>query len=101
MVKEIKDTEYEKVVKENKKVLIDCYASWCGPCKMLSPVIDKLAEEISDVKFYKIDVDTAEKITRDFDIMSIPTLLIFEDGKLKEKLVGLRSKSELEEVLKK
>ena len=101
MVKEIKDTEYEKVVKENKKVLIDCYASWCGPCKMLSPVIDKLAEEISDVKFYKIDVDTAEKITSDFDIMSIPTLLIFKDGKLKEKLVGLRSKSELEEVLKK
>ena len=86
MVKEIKDTEYEKVVKENKKVLIDCYASWCGPCKMLSPVIDKLAEEISDVKFYKIDVDTAEKITSDFDIMSIPTLLIFKDGKLKEKL---------------
>ena len=100
MVKEIKDTEYEKIVKENKKVLIDCYANWCGPCKMLSPVIDALAEEIKEVKFYKVDVDTAEKITSDFDIMSIPTLLIFEDGKLKEKVVGLRSKSELEELLK-
>lgn len=100
MVKEIKDTEYEKIVKENKKVLIDCYANWCGPCKMLSPVIDALAEEIKDVKFYKVDVDNAEKITSDFDIMSIPTLLIFEDGKLKEKVVGLRSKSELEELLK-
>ncbi|MBR3116363.1 MAG: thioredoxin [Bacilli bacterium] len=100
MVKEIKDIEYEKLVKENKKVLIDCYASWCGPCKMLSPIIDKLAEEIKDVKFYKVDVDNAEKITSDFDIMSIPTLLIFEDGKLKEKVVGLRSKSELEELLK-
>lgn len=99
MVKEIKDTEYEKVI-EKGKVVIDCYAPWCGPCKMISPIIDKLSEEIDNVSFYKINVDDAEKITSDFNIMSIPTILIFEDGKLKEKVVGFKSKSELEELIK-
>ena len=99
MVKEIKDTEYEKVI-EKGKVVIDCYAPWCGPCKMISPIIDKLSEEINNVSFYKINVDDAEKITSDFNIMSIPTILIFEDGKLKEKVVGFKSKSELEELIK-
>ena len=100
MVKEIKDNEYEKLIKENDKVVIDCFANWCGPCKMLSPVIDKLSEENENIKFYKVDVDKAEKITKDFMIMSIPTLLIFENGKLKDKVVGLKSKSELEEIIK-
>lgn len=99
MVKEIKDIEYEKVI-EKGKVVIDCYAPWCGPCKMISPIIDKLSEEIDNVSFYKINVDDAEKITSDFNIMSIPTILIFEDGKLKEKVVGFKSKSELEELIK-
>ena len=99
MVKEIKDTEYETVIKEGK-VVIDCYAPWCGPCKMISPIIDSFSEEITTTKFYKINVDEAEKITKDFNIMSIPTLLIFENGELKDKVVGLRSKSELEEIFK-
>lgn len=100
MVKEIDDKEYTKLVKDNKKVVIDCYASWCGPCKMLSPVIDSLAEEYTNISFYKVDVDKAEVITKDYNIMSIPTLLLFENGELKEKIVGLRSKSELEDLLK-
>jgi len=100
MVKEINDKEYKELVKKDKKVLIDCYASWCGPCRVLSPVIDALAEEYKDVKFYKVNVDEAEVITSEYSIMSIPTLLLFEDGELKEKLVGLRSKSELEDLLK-
>ena len=99
MVKEIKDTEYETVIKEGK-VVIDCYAPWCGPCKMISQIIDTFSEEITTTKFYKINVDEAEKITKDFNIMSIPTLLIFENGELKDKVVGLRSKSELEEIFK-
>ena len=99
MVKEIKDTEYETVIKEGK-VVIDCYAPWCSPCKMISPIIDAFSEEITTTKFYKINVDEAEKITKDFNIMSIPTLLIFENGELKDKVVGLRSKSELEEIFK-
>ena len=100
MVKEIKDNEWEKLIKESKKVVIDCFATWCGPCRMLSPVLDNISEELIDVTFYKIDVDNAEKITTEYQIMSIPTLLIFEDGKLKDKVVGLRSKSDLIDLLK-
>lgn len=99
MVKEILDKEYENVIKEGK-VVIDCYAPWCGPCKMISPIIDKLSEEITNTKFYKINVDNAEKITSEYQIMSIPTILIFENGKIKDKVVGFKSKSELEELLK-
>ena len=99
MVKEINDKEYEKIIKKGK-VVIDCYAPWCGPCKMISPIIDKISEEMKEVTFYKINVDEAEKITTDYDIMSIPTILIFEDGELKNKVVGFRSKSELEELIK-
>ena len=98
MVKLVKDTNYKELIKEGK-VVIDCFATWCGPCKMLSPIIDSLSEELTDVKFYKIDVDEAEKITTDYEIMSIPTILIFEDGKQKEKVVGFRSKEELKEII--
>ena len=100
MVKEIKDNEYKTVIKEGK-VIIDCYAPWCGPCKMISPVLDKISEELKEIKFYKINVDTAEQIVTDFQIMSIPTILIFENGSLKDKIVGLRSKSELIEIINK
>ena len=99
MVKEIKDTEYKTIIKDGK-VVIDCYAPWCGPCKMISPIIDELAEKLTETKFYKINVDDAEKITTEFEIMSIPTILIFENGELKDKVVGFRSKSELEELFR-
>lgn len=99
MVKEIKDTEYETLIKDGK-VVIDCFAPWCGPCKMISPIIDAIAEEMKDINFYKINVDEAEKITTEFQIMSIPTILIFENGELKDKIVGFRSKSELEELFR-
>ena len=93
MVEEIKEIEYEEKIK-NGKVVIDCFANWCGPCKMLSPVLDNIASELSDIKFYKINVDEAEIITSKYNIMSIPTILIFEDGELKNKIVGLKPKDE-------
>lgn len=98
MVKEINKEEFGNVVKGNK-VLVDCYAPWCGPCKMLSPIIDILSEEIKDVEFYKINVDNAEDIALKYGIMSIPTMLVFEKGKLKAQYVGFKSKEELEELL--
>ena len=100
MVKVIKDSEYKDIIKNNKKVVIDCYADWCGPCRMLAPVVEALSDELKETVFCKINVDDAEMITGEFEIMSIPTLLIFESGKLKDKVVCLRSKSELEEILK-
>ena len=99
MVNEIKENEFNEKVSSGK-VLVDCYAPWCGPCKMLSPIIDELAKEIDTYTFYKMNVDEAENISREYGIMSIPTLLIFEDGNLKEKYIGFKSKEELETILK-
>lgn len=98
-VKEIQEKEWKKIVEQKGKMLIDCYAPWCGPCKLLSPIIDELAEETKNCKFYKINVDDAEEISREYGIMSIPTLLLFEDGKLKEKTIGLKSKEEIKKII--
>ena len=100
-VVEIKEQDFVKKTQvKDKKVLVDCYATWCGPCRMLSPIIDELSEEITNYDFYKLDVDEAEEIAKKYDISAIPTLLIFADGKLKEKIVGFKTKEELKERLK-
>ena len=99
MVKEISEKEFDSVTSTGK-VLVDCYAPWCGPCRMLSPVMDELSEELTDYTFYKLNVDDAEEVSRKYGIMSIPALLILENGELKQKLVGFKSKSELKEILK-
>ena len=99
---EIKQNEFdEKVSNSNKKVLIDVYAKWCGPCKMLSPIIDELARETNNINFYKLDIDESEEIAKRYGIMSIPTLLIFNNGELKEKIVGFKNKEELKHILSK
>ena len=98
MVVEITEKEFEEKVKSGK-VLVDCYAPWCGPCRMLSPVIDELAKEVTDYTFYKLNVDDAEEVAIKYGIMSIPTLLIFENGNLKNTMVGFKSKSELKDIL--
>lgn len=98
---EIKEEEFErKVLKSKKKVLVDFYAEWCGPCRMLSPVVEEVASETEEVEFYKINVDNAEEVSRKYGVMSIPTLIIFQDGKVVNNSVGLKSKNELKEFLK-
>lgn len=99
MVKEINENEFSEAIKGNK-VLVDCYAPWCGPCKMLSPIIDMLSEEIENYEFYKLNVDDAQDVASEYGIMSIPTLLIFENGEKVNQLVGFVSKEELEDILK-
>lgn len=100
MVKEIKEEELKGLISENKKVVVDCFATWCGPCKMIAPIVEQLSEEKKDYSFYKLDVDDCEVIPKEYGIMSIPTLLVFEDGELKQTIVGLRSKSELDNIIK-
>mgnify|MGYP002520913544 FL=1 len=86
----------------NGLVLVDFWATWCGPCKMLAPTIDAIATEYKDkVVVGKVDVDESEAIARRFGIMSIPTLFLFKDGEVVEKLVGYRLKMELEQLLNK
>ena len=95
-----KDNFEEEVLKSDKKVLVDFWAGWCGPCKMLSPVIDKLAEELEDVKVCKVNVDTEPTISIEYNIMSIPTLLVFENCVEINRSVGVVSKEEVLELLK-
>ncbi len=100
-VKEIKQDEFDKLVIDSKEnVLVDCFATWCGPCKMIAPIIEEISEENKDFKYYKLDVDDAEEISMKYGIMSIPTLLIFKNGELVNKSVGLISKTQISDLLK-
>ncbi len=99
MVKQITDKEFDESIKSGK-VLVDFYAEWCGPCKMLSPVVDELSEELTDVTFYKLNVDDSDEVVRKYNVMSIPTLLVFENGELKNTSVGFKNKDEIKGLLK-
>ena len=90
----------KEVLEETRTVLVDFYADWCGPCKMISPVIEAIAKENTDVKFVKINVDEAQELAMNYNIMSIPTLLVIKDGKEVNRTVGLVDKSELLNIIK-
>lgn len=90
----------EEVTKSEKPVLIDFWASWCGPCKMVSPLVDQLAEEHSEYKFCKVNVDDEESLAIKFGIMSIPTLIVFKNGEQKAKQIGVLPKQEILDFIK-
>ena len=85
----------EEVVSSGKPVLVDFWAPWCGPCRMLSPVVDQLADEISDVKFGKVNVDEEPGLAQKFGVMSIPTLILFKDGKAVNQSIGVVPKEQI------
>lgn len=92
----ITSANYEtEVTNSDKKVLMDFWADWCGPCKMMSPVVDEIAAELSDVKVCKINVDEEEELARRFNIMSIPTLIIMKNGEIADTSIGLTDKLSL------
>lgn len=77
------------------KAIVDFYATWCGPCKMLSPVFESVSEEIKDTKFIKVDVDKFEELCRNYKVMSVPTLILFENGKEIKRKIGFIPKEQL------
>ena len=89
------DNFKKEVLEESKTVVIDFYADWCGPCKMLSPVVEAVAKEKENTKFVKINVDEAQELAMQYNIMSIPTLVVIKDGKEVNRTVGFIDKSEL------
>lgn len=102
MTEILKDTNFDETLKNNKHVLVDFFAQWCGPCKMLAPIMDELSEEYKDkIKIVKIDVDESSETARKFDIMSIPTMIFFENGVAKDTAMGLISKDILKEKIDK
>jgi thioredoxin len=96
-VKLIQENEFDaEVVQSPLPVVADFYATWCGPCKRLSPLLDKLAGPLADkIKFVKINVDEAPQLSRRFDIQAIPALIFFKQGKVVDQLMGLPSKDAL------
>lgn len=91
----------EEVLKAENKVLVDFYADWCGPCKMLAPIVEEVASEHDDLKVVRINVDNEESIAMDYQIMSIPTLVLIKDGKEVDRVVGAVQKKVIETMIEK
>ena len=85
----------QEVMKSERVVLLDFFATWCGPCRMVGPIIEEIAEEEPSVKVGKIDVDQEGNLASQFQIFSIPTLVVLKDGKVVQKATGARSKEEI------
>ena len=94
MIKYLENEKLEDVIKQGVWI-VDFYADWCGPCKMLSPILENI-----DANILKINVDTHEELAKTFGVMSIPTICFFNNGELKEKVIGFHNQDELEKILK-
>lgn len=101
MLIHVGDNDFVNEVENYKGVaLVDFWATWCGPCKMISPIIEGLATEIPEVKFAKVEVDENPQISSRYRITSIPTLIIFKDGVVVDTIVGFRPKHEIEKMIR-
>lgn len=103
MISEIKDTNFAEIIKSSSEpVVVDFWASWCGPCKMLAPVIDEISGELGDkAKFFKLNVDENPVTSTQYKIASIPTVMVLKNGEVVDTLVGFRPKDAIKSVIEK
>ena len=102
MAKDIRTEEFSSFIQQDKPVLVDFWATWCGPCRMLAPVVDEVSAQYSeDLVVGKVDVDKCPELAKQFRVMSIPTLILFKDGQVIDTKVGYQPKNALEDMIKK
>jgi thioredoxin 1 len=97
----IREDQFEqKVLQSNKLVLVDFFASWCGPCQMIAPILEQVSKESNgEYEIYKVDVDQSQNLAMRFGVMSIPTLILFKNGQPIDKMIGFRPKNQIVEIL--
>lgn len=100
VIKITKDNFETEVMQSDKKVLVDFFATWCGPCKMLSPLVDEVAEESDAYKVCKVDVDENQDLAQKYRVMSVPTLIVIEKGQVIGQSIGLVTKEKIQEMLR-
>ena len=101
MAKVASNTNFSELLQDSKLVIVDFWATWCGPCRMLSPILDEVEEEMADqISVVKVNVDDADEVAAQYRIMSIPTILFFKNGELVDKTVGAMPKPALVEKIK-
>lgn len=93
------EEEFDQILKDNEAVFVDFYADWCGPCKMVSPIVEELAAEKTDVKFVKVNVDDNPEVAERFGIMSIPTLIYFKNGEVAGQTLGFQPKEAIAAII--
>ena len=100
MVKQLTNEEFEKNVKSSDKlVFVDFYADWCGPCRMMAPIVEEISEEVDGVDFYKVNCDDEQELASKYEVMTIPTLLILKKGEQIKEFIGVTDKKEIIEEL--
>ena len=102
-IKNVSESDFKATVLDSQQpVLVDFWAVWCGPCRMVAPIVDELAEQYKEkMGFAKVNVDEAPKIASSYNVMSIPTLIVFKDGKPFEQVVGYRPKKDIQKLIDK
>ena len=97
MAKEINEQEFEELKMGDELVVVDFHADWCGPCKVLSPILDELAAEIDNVHFVKINVDNYPQLSGSYEVMAVPTVIMFKGGEVRDRFSGVQSKEIISE----
>ena len=100
-IEHLNKTDFEQKTNQNNLVIVDFFATWCGPCRMLSPILSEVGEQMKGVTFYKVDVDENQDLAKKFGVMSIPTIIALKNGKEIDRNIGLLNREDLTEFVEK